>query len=122
MIRRLASAMFTEATRVAGKAAGMMLQDPRGQDAVARAVGATQRGKQLLDEVQEKALHAVGLAARKDHRELRKQIARIKRKARELGERIEEQQARGGAVGSGEGHGSGAGASAEERAGRPPSR
>jgi hypothetical protein len=90
MIRRLASAVLNEAGRVAGKAAGRMLQDPRGQDAVARAVGAAQRGKQLLDEVQEKTLHAVGLAARQDHQDLRKQIARIKRKARELGERLDE--------------------------------
>jgi hypothetical protein len=90
MIRRLAAAMFTEATRVAGRAAGMMLQDPRGQDAVARAVGAAQRGRRLLDEVQEKTFHAVGLAAKQDHKDLRKQIARIKRKARELGDKLDE--------------------------------
>jgi hypothetical protein len=90
MIRRLAAAVLSEASKVAIKAAGLMLGDSRGQDAMARAVGAAQRGKQLVDKVQEEALHAVGLAARADHQDLRKQIARIKRKAREVGERLDE--------------------------------
>jgi hypothetical protein len=88
MLRELAAAMFDQATRVAGRAAGRVLEDPRGQEAIARAVGAAQRGKQLLDAVQDRALHAAGLAARKDHEELRRQIARIRRKARDLGEKL----------------------------------
>jgi hypothetical protein len=89
MIRELASAVLSQASRVAGKAAGKVLEDPRGQEALARAVGTAQRGAHLLGKVQEQALHAVGLAARGDHQDLRKQIARIKRKARELGEQLE---------------------------------
>jgi hypothetical protein len=90
MIRELAGAVMAQAARAAGKAAEKVLEDPRGQEAIARAVGLAQRGKAVADELQEKALHAAGLAARKDHVELRKQIARIKRKARELGEKLEQ--------------------------------
>jgi hypothetical protein len=102
MIRELASAMFSNAKRAAGTAVVKMLEDPRGQEAVARAVGAAQRGKQLADAVQERALHALGVAARSDHTELRKQIARIKRKAREVGERLEaaDEKGSGGEPGS----------------------
>ena len=103
MIRELASAVLSGATRAAGKAAEKLMEHPQGQEAVARAVGIAQRGKRLVDDVQERTFHAVGIAARKDHEDLRKQIARIKRKARELGERLDEggaQGAKGG--GSGE--------------------
>jgi hypothetical protein len=75
--------------RVARKGAEKVLEDPRGQEAIARAVGAAQKGLRLFGAVQERALHAAGLAGREDHAELRKQIARIKRKAREIGEKIE---------------------------------
>jgi hypothetical protein len=95
MIRQLASAVLSQAARAAGAAAGKVLEDPRGQEALARAVGAAQRGKHLVDKVQEEALHAFGLAARRDHQDLRKQIARIKRKARELGEKLENGSADG---------------------------
>jgi hypothetical protein len=116
MIRRLAAAVLAEASKVAVKAAGLMLEDPRGQDAMARAVGAAQRGRQLVDRVQEDALHAVGLAAKADHQELRKQIARIKRKARELGERLEEEKAREAAAAAADGDaGAGTAARAEAR-------
>ncbi len=88
MIREIAGAMFAQAARAAGKAAEKVLEDPRGQEALARAVGMAQRGKEVADLLQERALHAAGLAARKDHEDLRRQIARIRRKTRELGEKL----------------------------------
>ncbi len=88
MIRDLAAAALRRAARVAGKAAEKVLEDPRGQEALARAVGLAQRGKQAADELQERALHAAGIAARRDHEELRRQIARIRRKARELDQKL----------------------------------
>jgi hypothetical protein len=72
-----------------GRAAGAVISDPRGQEAVARAVGLAQRGLQLFEAAQERALHAAGLAARPDYNDLRKQVARLKRKARELSEKLE---------------------------------
>jgi hypothetical protein len=80
-----------------------------------------QRGMKRFETAQEKALHLFGFAARKDYSELAKQVARLKRKARELGERIEAREAAGGEGGpgaGGEAHGEGAGpggGGAEER-------
>jgi hypothetical protein len=39
----------------------------------------------VFEALQEKALHAAGLAARPDYAELRKQVVRLKRKTRDLG-------------------------------------
>jgi len=87
--KKLSERLFEEGARAVGRAAGAVLSDPRGQEALARAVGLAQRGLHLLESAQEAALHAVGLAARPDYQELRKQVARLKRKARELSERME---------------------------------
>lgn len=102
MLREIAAALAAQATRAASKAAGRVLEDPRGQEALARAVGLAQKGKQVADALQDRALHAAGIAAREDHLALRKQIARIKRKARELGEKLDGE-------GDDEGPGDGAG-------------
>jgi len=88
--KRISGRLLEEGARVVGRAAGLMLSDPRGQEALARAVGFAQRGLRLLESAQEHALHAVGLAARPDYQELRKHVARLKRKARELTERLDE--------------------------------
>jgi hypothetical protein len=72
-----------------GRAAGAVLSDRRGQEAMARAVGLAQRGLRIFESAQEHALHAAGLAARPDYDDLRKQLARLKRKARELSEKLE---------------------------------
>jgi phage shock protein A len=83
--------VLEQGLRTAGRVAGAVMSDPRGQEAVARAVGAAQRGLALFGAVQERALHLAGLAARSDYGEVRKQVARLKRKARELSARIGEQ-------------------------------
>jgi len=98
--------MFLEqGVRAVSRVAGAVLSDPRGQEAMARAVGLAQRGLRTFEAVQERALHAAGLAARPDYQELRKQVARLKRKARELGERLEAGKGGDGPI-SGGGHGS----------------
>jgi hypothetical protein len=85
----LAELMMERGAKAVGRAAGLVMSDPRGQEAVARAVGLAQRGLKLFEAAQEHALHAAGLAARPDYDELRKQVARLKRKARELGEKLD---------------------------------
>jgi cytosine/adenosine deaminase-related metal-dependent hydrolase len=97
MRKTLAGWFVEEGTKAVSKAAGRLLDDPRGQEAVARAVGLAQKGLQAFGAVQERALHAAGLAARPDTEELRKQLARLKRKIREL-----DRRARGGGPGGGE--------------------
>jgi hypothetical protein len=81
--------LFAAGTRLVGKAAEKVLSDPRGQDAVARAVGMAQRGRRRFEQVQEQLMAVAGIPGRQDYQELAKQLARIKRKARELGEKLE---------------------------------
>ena len=67
------------------------MNDPRGQDAVARAVGLAQRGRRRVEELQERLMQAAGIPGRQDYQDLAKQLARIKRKARELAEKLDAQ-------------------------------
>lgn len=67
-----------------GQAAARLLSSGPGQEAAARAVGAAQRGLQALASVNQKAMHLAGMASKPDYDELRKQLARIKRKLRAL--------------------------------------
>ena len=110
MRKGLADLILDRGLRAAERAAGAVMADPRGQEAVARAVGLAQRGLKLLEEAQERALHAAGFAARPDYDELRKQVARLKRKARELSERLETPRP-GGRAPAGQGNGSAGGRS-----------
>jgi hypothetical protein len=85
----LRSWLLDRGTRLVSQAAEKVLNDPRGQDAVARAVGLAQRGRRRVEELQEKLMEAAGIPGRQDYQELAKQLARIKRKARELAEKLE---------------------------------
>ena len=76
-------------TRLVSRAAEKVLNDPRGQDAVARAIGFAQRGRRRVEEVQERLMKAAGIPGRQDYQELAKQLARLKRKARELSEKLD---------------------------------
>ena len=84
----IAGALFETGTRLVSRAAGAVLEDPRGQEAVARAVGIAQRGRKRLEALQERVMHAAGIPGRQDYQDLAKQLARIKRKARELSVRM----------------------------------
>ncbi len=88
----IAGALFDRGTRVLSHAAGLMMHDPRGQELVARAVGAAQRGRQRLERVEELLLHAVGLAARPDYEEVARRMARLKRQLRELSKKLDEEE------------------------------
>ncbi len=77
--------------RFVSRAAEKVLNDPRGQDAVARAVGLAQRGRRRMEAIQERLMEAAGIPGRQDYQDLAKQLARIKRKARELAEKLDAQ-------------------------------
>jgi len=88
--RKGIAGMFVEqGVRLAGKAAKAVLDDPRGQEVVAAAVGAAQRGKKRIEAVQERVLRAVGLPAKADYQEVVRQMARLKRKIRDLSRQVE---------------------------------
>ncbi len=76
-------------TRLVSRAAEKVMNDPRGQDAVARAVGLAQRGRRRVEELQERVMQAAGIPGRQEYQDLAKQLARIKRKARELAEKLD---------------------------------
>ncbi len=81
--------LFDTGTRFVSKAAERVMSDPRGQDAVARAVGLAQRSRRRVEELQERLMKAAGIPGRHEYQELAKQLARIKRKARELAEKLD---------------------------------
>jgi hypothetical protein len=106
--------LFEQGARMAATAAEQVLSDPRGQEAMARAIGAAQRAKQRLEALQAAAMRAAGIPGRQEYQDLVKQLARIKRKARELAEQVDAQrpgaaggEGGGGAAGDREGRGSG---------------
>jgi hypothetical protein len=81
--------LFEAGTKMVSRAAERVMNDPRGQDAVARAVGLAQRGRRRVEQVQEQLMKAAGIPGRQEYDEMAKQLARLKRKARELAEKLE---------------------------------
>lgn len=98
----LAGTLFDTGTRLVSRAAEIVLEDPRGQEAMARAVGLAQGGRRRLEALQERVMQVAGIPGRQDYQELAKQLARIKRKARELSEKMRE-DAPGDGAGRGDG-------------------
>lgn len=84
--------LFELGTKLVSRAAERVLGDPRGQEAMARAVGLAQRGRRRMEEVQQRFMKAAGIPGRQEYDDLAKQLARLKRKARELGERLEAEE------------------------------
>jgi hypothetical protein len=91
----LPEALFEAGARAVSRTAEKLLQDRRGQEVMARAVGLAQRGRRTFEEIQERVLATAGIPARRDYEELARQLARIKRKTRELAERLEASSSRG---------------------------
>jgi hypothetical protein len=102
-------ALLDAGTRLVARAAEKVLSDPRGQDAIARAVGLAQRGRRRVEEVQEKLMAVAGIPGRQDVQDLAKQLARIKRKARDLAGKLDPESRPAGSGGGGEGAGGGRG-------------
>ncbi len=102
--KTLPEALLEGGARLVSRAAQAVLRDPRGQEALARAVGLAQRGRKRLEAVQERVLSVAGIPGRRDYDDLARQLARIKRKARELTARLDPGAERAaGAADDGEG-------------------
>lgn len=95
--------------RLVARTAERVLADPRGQEALARAVGLAQKGKQRVEEVQQRLMTAAGIPGRQDYDDLARRVARIKRKARDLARRIEAERGGRGPSGAAGGGGEGPG-------------
>jgi hypothetical protein len=85
--------LLESGARLASRAAEKVLNDPRGQEALARAIGAAQRGRRRVEEMQGRVMKAAGIPGRQDYQDLAKQLARIKRKARELSHKLDAREA-----------------------------
>jgi len=62
--------------------------DQRRAQAVAGALGTVQRGKRALDRTQEEVMHALQIASKREFKALGKALSGLKRRARELDERL----------------------------------
>ena len=92
--KSLAGMLVERGARIAGRAAKTMLDDPRGQEVLAAAVGIAQRGMKRLGAVQERVLRAAGLPAKADYEDVSRQVARLKRKIRELSRQVDATESR----------------------------
>jgi hypothetical protein len=72
------------------KAMEKLLADEKRALAVAQALGSVQRGKQALDRGQEELMRALNFATRSDFKAVGKKLSGLKRRLRELDEKLEE--------------------------------
>jgi hypothetical protein len=86
--------LLEQGMKAASRAARAVLDDPRGQEVVARAVGAAQKGKQTLEEVQGRVLRAAGLPTKGDYEDVTRSMARLKRKLRDLARQVDGERKR----------------------------
>ncbi|WIG97049.1 hypothetical protein [Myxococcus sp. SDU36] len=78
-----------QALNVSGKAMEKLMADDRRAMAIANAIGKAQRGKQALDRGQEELMKALNFAPRSEFKTLGKQLSGLKRRLRELDEKLD---------------------------------
>jgi len=66
-----------------------LLADEKRAQRVAEALGTVQRGKRALDRGQQEVMRALQLASKSDFKALGKALSALKRRARELDERLD---------------------------------
>ncbi len=87
-------ALLEQGIRAASRAARVVLDDPRGQEVLAAAVGAAQKGKRKVEEVQGLVMRAAGLPTKGDYEDVAKSMARLKRKLRDLAKQVDGERKR----------------------------
>lgn len=83
------SSFRAQALGISQKAFERVMGDEQRAQWVARALGRVQRGKRALDRGQEELMHAFQLAAKSDFGKVSKQLSSLKRRTRELEERLD---------------------------------
>ncbi len=78
-----------QALGMSQKAFERLMADEQRAQWVAQAMGTVQRGKKALDRGQEEFMHALQLAAKSDFAKMGKQLSALKRRTRELEERVD---------------------------------
>jgi len=79
-----------QALEASQKAVEKLLADEKRAMTVAQALGSVQRGKQALDRGQEELMRALNFATRSDFKAVGKKLSGLKRRLRELDEKLEE--------------------------------
>ena len=79
-----------QALGVSSKAMEKLMADEKRAMKIASAVGSVQKGKQALDKGQEELMRAFNFAPKGDFKALNKKLAGLKRRVRELGEKLDE--------------------------------
>ena len=79
-----------QALEASQKAMEKLLADEKRAVAVAQALGSVQRGKRALDRGQEELMRALNFATRSDFKAVGKKLSGLKRRLRELDEKLEE--------------------------------
>ena len=92
--RGIPEALLESGVRVASRAARAVMDDPRGQEAIARAVGAAQAGKRQVEQVQGAVMRAAGLPTKGDFEDVARSMARLKRKLREISRQLDDERKR----------------------------
>jgi len=83
------SSLRAQALGMSQKAFERLMADEQRAQWVAQALGRVQRGKKALDRGQEELIHVLQLAARSDLAKVSKQLSSLKRRTRELEERVD---------------------------------
>ncbi|AKF81934.1 hypothetical protein SAMN05443572_103192 [Myxococcus fulvus] len=78
-----------QALEVSGKAMEKLMADEKRAMAIANAIGKVQRGKQALDRGQEELLKAFHFAPKSEFKAVGKQLSGLKRRLRELEEKLD---------------------------------
>ncbi|WNG46890.1 hypothetical protein F0U60_24235 [Archangium minus] len=79
-----------QALGVSQKAVEKLMADEKRAMVVAQALGSVQRGKQALDRSQEELMRVLSFAPRSDFKAVGKKLSGLKRRLRELDEKLEE--------------------------------
>ena len=85
----LAKELKKQAMALSQKAMERLFADEKRAMKIASAIGSVQKGKQALDRGQDQLMHAFGFATRSDYKAVGKQLSALKRRARELDEKLE---------------------------------
>ncbi|MFN7132541.1 MAG: hypothetical protein ACK4N5_10700 [Myxococcales bacterium] len=78
-----------QAFKLSGKAMEKLFADEKRAMQIAKAVGAVQKGKKVIESAQDDVLNALGFANRSDYKELGKRISALKRRARDLTTKVD---------------------------------
>jgi hypothetical protein len=85
----LSKKLKDEAMSLSSKAMEKLMSDDKRAMQIANAIGSVQRGKEAFDKGQSELMRQLNLAPKSDFKALGKQLSSLKRRIRELDEKLE---------------------------------